>query len=195
MCENFTIVFSTLSHFLFGTIFSCIVMVVMLQLSSYSFSVTSSSLFLFGSVPFSSSILTGGNKVVAKVMFLHMSVSLFTGGCLQRTPLTRENPGDLADPAGRENPPGTRQTPPAGRTPLGPGRHPPDQGEPPNQADPLCRENPLWTKENPPPPRPGRPPWTREYPLDQADPPGRENPPSDQGEPPLAQGELPPPPG
>ena len=57
-------------------------------------------------------VITGRNEVVAKVMFLHMCVILFTGGCLQagRTPWP-----------GRENPPGqTGRTPPWAR-----------QGEPP----------------------------------------------------------------
>ena len=65
-------------------------------------------------------IFTGRNEVVAKVMFLHVCVILFTGGGC--SPCRGGLPGD---------------TPPAGRTP-------PRQGEPPPG-----RENPP-SKENPP---------------------------------------------
>ena len=88
----------------------------------------------------------GRNEVVAKVMFLHMSVILSTGG------VSREPPQDQADPPRPDRrpldqgePPGTKENPPEpGRTPPGPrrtpqtrenpprpGRTPPDQGEPP----------------------------------------------------------------
>ena len=62
--------------------------------------------------------ITGRNEVVAKVMFLHVSVILFTGGV-------------LGSPPDRENP-------------QGPGRHPHQtrQTPPPDQADPPNRENP-----------------------------------------------------
>ena len=89
---------------------------------------------------------TGRNEVVAKVMFLHVSVILYTGG------VSGEPPQDQADtPPGRENPPRPgrtppgRETPPAGRTPLagrtlppplpagrtppGPGRSPPGEDD------------------------------------------------------------------
>ena len=67
--------------------------------------------------------LTGRNEVVAKVMFLHVCVILFTGGreVLGRSPRTRQTP----PPDQADTPPGTRQTPPR------PGRHPPDQANPP----------------------------------------------------------------
>ena len=80
-------------------------------------------------------IITGRSEVVAKVMFLHVSVSLYTGG-------SQENlPQDQAD------------TPPPG-----PRRTPPRQGEPPK-----TKENPPpGTKENPP--GPGRTPQTRQTP-------------------------------
>ena len=99
-------------------------------------------------------LITGRNEVVAKVMFLHMSVILLTGGGSPETPpRTRENPpGPGRTPPTKENPPGTRENPPdqgeppgPGRTPPGPGRTPPDQGEPPP-----TRENPPGTRENPP---------------------------------------------
>ena len=101
-------------------------------------------------------IITGRNEVVAKVMFLHVCVILFTGeGGLQAgtppgrgenpSPRTRqtsppgrreEPPPDQADhppPRTRQTPPGpgtpprTRQTPPAGRTPP-PGKQTPEYG-------------------------------------------------------------------
>ena len=70
--------------------------------------------------------ITGRNEVVAKVMFLHVCVVLFTGGGLRAGP----SPGP-----GRENPPppGTWQGEPpprdlAGRTPPDQARHPPGPG-------------------------------------------------------------------
>ena len=67
-------------------------------------------------------VITGRIEVVAKVMFLHVSVILSTGGGLQ---------------AGR-TPPGPGRPPPRpGRTPLGPGRPPRTrENPPPDQADP-----------------------------------------------------------
>ena len=55
-------------------------------------------------------IFIGRNEVVAKVMFLHVSVILLTGGL--QAPPDRENP-----PPQQVGTPQTRQTPPAGRTP------------------------------------------------------------------------------
>ena len=55
-------------------------------------------------------IFTGRNEVVAKVMFLQVSVILSTRGGLQRTP-------------------------PDQGEPPGPGRPPPDQGDPPREED------------------------------------------------------------
>ena len=63
-------------------------------------------------------IITGRNEVVAKVMFLHVSVILFTGGVSGEPPQTRENP-----------------LPDQGDTPLGPRRTPWDQGEPPGTRE------------------------------------------------------------
>ena len=78
-------------------------------------------------------IFTGRNEVVAKVMFLHVCVILFTGGVSGEPP-----PRDQADPPGRERTPGTKEKPP-----------PQDQGEPPrDQADPTP-----WQGEPPPPGR------------------------------------------
>ena len=94
-------------------------------------------------------IITGRNEVVAKVMFLHVSVILSTGGGSPagRTPLAGRPPwaGRPPSPAGR--------TPPQQRDP--PGRDPPRQGDPPA----------------------GRPPWQGDPPC-QGEPPGRETPPA-----------------
>ena len=84
-------------------------------------------------------IFTGRNEVVAKVIFLHLSVILFTGGvCLsacwdttpqhQTTPQSRHPLEQTHTPWTRHHPPGTR--PPWSRpswhqTPRS--RHPPDQ--------------------------------------------------------------------
>ena len=100
-------------------------------------------------------LITGRNEVVAKVMFLHVCVILFTGGL--RAGRTPQEPGRT---------PRTSQTPsprPGRHLPLGPGRHPPwDQADtprpgrhppPPDQAD---------TTPGPDrPPRPGRHPPAR----------------------------------
>ena len=95
------------------------------------------------------------NEVVAKVMFLQVSVcpqgvggrvsASVHAGMPDPPPQTRQTPPDQADPPrpgrppprpGRHPPPhGTRQTPPGpGRQPLGPGRHPP---LPQNRQTPL----------------------------------------------------------
>ena len=98
-------------------------------------------------------IITGRNEVVAKVIFLHLFVILFTGG-------------SASVHAGIPPPPRTRQTPPWDQadTPL-----PPDQTDTPqDQVDlsgtrqtPWDQADPPWTKQTPP--GPGRPP------RDQAD--------------------------
>ena len=82
-------------------------------------------------------VITGRNEVVAKVMFLHVSVILSTGGVLQAG-----RPPWLGD-----HPPGTRQTPPAGRTPPVAGRPPPRPGR-----LPLGPGRPPQLGEPPPPP-------------------------------------------
>ena len=82
-------------------------------------------------------VITGRNEVVAKVMFLHVSVILFTGG------VSRQG-----------------EPPPAGgRTPPGPGRPPLDQADPPGQGEPSRLEGD--------PPGQGEPPrkQTPEYGL------------------------------
>ena len=87
-------------------------------------------------------LITGRNEVVAKVMFLHVSVILFTGGGLQagRTPLDMENP----PPPGQGDPPWTGRTPRQGGTPRA--------GRPPRAGrNPPGRVNPPWTRQPPPP--------------------------------------------
>ena len=142
----------------------------------------------------SGTLFTGRNEVVAKVIFLHVSVIHSVhrgGGGLPQCMLGY--PPDQADP-----PPQTRQTPP------GPGRPPQTRQTPPDQTEPPT-PTPPWTRQTPPPLGPGRPPWdkadppqtrqtprTRQTPPDQADPPGpgrhplqtRQTPPQDQADPP-----------
>ena len=98
-------------------------------------------------------VITGRNEVVAKVIFLHLSVihSVHRGGgglpqCMLgyhhpprpgRPPRTRQTPSDQADA------PQTRQTPPR------PGRHPPPRPgrphrSPPDQADPPGKQTPAY---------------------------------------------------
>ena len=86
-------------------------------------------------------LITGRNEVVAKVMFLLMSVILLTGGV-----------------SGRENPPGRE---------IAPGVRPPQQGDPlarspPGRETPPSRENPLPLAGRTPLPPAGRiPPGIR----------------------------------
>ena len=82
-------------------------------------------------------LVTGRIEVVAKVMFLHVSVILFTGGVSGQG----EPPGQ-GDPPGADTPsPGPWRTP-TGVPPPGPGRTPPSKQNPPPAS----------------PPRPGRTP-------------------------------------
>ena len=96
--------------------------------------------------------VTGRNEVVAKVMFLQVSVILSTGG------VSGEPPGPGRPPRTKQNPPGPRRTPPTRQTP-------PDQGEPPRTKEnpPGTKENPPGTKENSPWDQ-GEPPRTKENP-------------------------------
>ena len=100
------------------------------------------------------SVITGRNEVVAKVIFLHLFVILFTGGSAS------VHVGITTQPRTRQTPPQTRQTLPRTRHTPQPGRHPLGPGRPP------------WPGRHPP--EPGRPPW------DQADTPGtRQTPPQE----------------
>ena len=109
---------------------------------------TSNNKCKFGKVPQNCSgiFITGRNEVVAKVIFLHLFVILFTGGegvclsgCWDTTtppPRTRQTPPDQADtPTPDQTPPPLRIRPPL----LGPGRHPPGPGRPPREADSSIR--------------------------------------------------------
>ena len=68
-------------------------------------------------------LITGRNEVVAKVMFLHLSVILFTGGdCLSvcwTTPLPRRPPLCQGDPRPAKETSPAKETPPSGPHPRG----------------------------------------------------------------------------
>ena len=123
-------------------------------------------------------VITGRNEVVAKVMFLHVCVILFTGGSLQagRTP-----PPDQADhppPSRKENPPGPGRPPPRqeGGTPPDQADHPPAGARTRQTTPPAGGRTPPDQADHPPGRREEPPPGPADTPLDQADPPGRENP-------------------
>ena len=85
-------------------------------------------------------LITGRNEVVAKVMFLHVSVTVNRGGLRRTPPDQGEPPGPGTHPPTKENPPGPGTHPPTKENPPGPGTHhprtrhtPPDQGEPPGK--------------------------------------------------------------
>ena len=127
----------------------------------------------------------------AKVMFLHVSVILFTGGVLPHCMLgytPRPQAGTPPRPQAGTSPPDQRLVPPRSR-------HPPwDQ----RQAPPQSRHPPLGPKAGTPPEQTpplgtkGRhpPPWTRgRYPPPRADHPGSRHPPAgpEAGTPPPVQ--------
>ena len=158
-------------------------------------------------------IFTGRNEVLAKVIFLHLFVILFTGGGVPdqvHPPGTRYTPpGTRYTPPDQVHPPGTRYTPPRDQVhpPLGPGTSPPGPGTPPRTryTPPDQVHPPPGTRYTPPdqvhPPRPGTPPsrdqvhpprtryppQTRYTPQDQVHPPGTRYTPPGPG--------IPPPPG
>ena len=108
-------------------------------------------------------LITGRNEVVAKVMFLLMSVILSTGGGSASVhagilPLPQE--GGI--PVAKENPP-PRRTPPAKETPQR-RWHPPAKETPP-ERDPQGA-----------PPLPRRPPQRRKHPPAKETPPKKETP-------------------
>ena len=102
-------------------------------------------------------IITGCNEVVAKVIFLHLSVILFTGGCLPQYMLGCHPPG--ADTPPSRHPP--RQTPPRSR-------HPP-------KADPPRADTP--PKADIPKPLKSRHPLPKQTPQKQTRPPPKQTPP------------------
>ena len=108
-------------------------------------------------------LITGRNEIVAMVIFLHLSVILFTGGrgvgfCFNACWDT--NP----PPPTRQPPPRTRQTRPGTRPPPGPGRPPLTRQTPPGPDPPGSGRPPPGT----------RPPRTGRSPRDQTPPPPRE---------------------
>ena len=119
-------------------------------------------------------VITGRNEVLAKVIFLHLSVILFTGGLARRpprldggTPPRMENPpGWMEEPPQMETPPAARwRTPPARwRTPPGWMENPPSRMEnPPSwMEEPPQMETPGWMET---PPTGWRPPGWRTPPL------------------------------
>ena len=97
-------------------------------------------------------IFTGRNEVVAKVIFLHLSVihSVHRGGeglpqCMlgYHPPPDQTPPPWIRHPPGIRHPPRIRHHPPRDQTPppSGPGRHPPGPGRhaPPREADSSIR--------------------------------------------------------
>ena len=85
-------------------------------------------------------IFTGRNEVVAKVMFLQVSVILSTGGGLRRTPPDQGEPPPDGEPPPRDGGTPPRWRPPGWRTPPGmenpPGWRTPPDGEPPRDGEP-----------------------------------------------------------
>ena len=110
-------------------------------------------------------LVRGRNEVVAKVIFLHLSVILFTGGVYLNACWDTNSPGSR--PPGPDTP--QEQTPPLEQTPH--------RADPPgvdtNQADtPQEETSPEQTPPSRHPPR--RPPQSRHPPG--ADPPGADTP-------------------
>ena len=107
------------------------------------------------------SLFTGRNQVVAKVIFLHLFVILFTGGgCLSQCmlgyhphpPRSRHTPpGSRHPPQSRHSPgadtPSPEQTPPGADTP--PQQNTP---HPPPKADTPSATSPTPEADTPPPP-------------------------------------------
>ena len=78
-------------------------------------------------------VITGRNEVVAKVVFLLMSVILLTGGCLPQCMLGYHPPWEQTPPGSR--PPWEQTNPrsrhlPGADNPPGSGHHPPEQTPP-----------------------------------------------------------------
>ena len=116
--------------------------------------------------------ITGRNEVVAKVIFLHLSVILFTGGVsasvhagippLEQTPnreqtppqsrhppITRSRPprANTLPPPEQTTPPGSRHTPPGSRQPpLGADNPPWEQTHTPLEADTPPEQIPPWSR-------------------------------------------------
>ena len=88
------------------------------------------------------SVITGRNEVVAKVIFLHLSVILFTGGVstsvhagIPHPPRSRHTPQSRHPPRA-DTPPLRKQTPPWEQTPPPGSRHTPPEQTPPRKQTP-----------------------------------------------------------
>ena len=91
-------------------------------------------------------IITGRNEVVAKVIFLHLSVILFTGGVSASVHAEIPPPPPEQTPSGTRHPPGP-DTPPE-QTPPPRSRHPPGADTPPEQT-PWEHTCPPWDQTPP----------------------------------------------
>ena len=68
----------------------------------------------------STRLVTSRNEVVAKVIFLHLSVILFTGGaCLRQPPFRKQTPPGSRQPPQEQTPPPPRSDTPPSRPPPG----------------------------------------------------------------------------
>ena len=88
---------------------------------------------------FSISFITGRNEVVAKVMFLQVSVCPQGGGCLPQCMLGCQTPPGPGRPPRPGRPTPTRQTPPDQADPPRTRQTPPRPGRPPREADSSIR--------------------------------------------------------
>ena len=103
-------------------------------------------------------LITGRNEVVATVIFLHLFVILFTGGCLPQCMLGYHPPQEQTPPPKQTNPradtPGAEtplgaDIPPRNRHPLGadtPKEQTPPEQTPPEADIPRCR--PPWEADS-----------------------------------------------
>ena len=111
-------------------------------------------------------LVTGHNKFVAKVIFLHLFVILFTGGVCLSACWDTIPPG--ADPPGADTPrtrpsqsrpPQSRHPPPLGPDPLqqiplgpdSPGADTPPGPDPTSSRNPPPEQTPPWGADTPPP--------------------------------------------
>ena len=83
-------------------------------------------------------LVTGRNEVVAKVMFLLVSVILSTGGCLPQCMLGYHHPWEQTPPQEQTHPPRSRHPPPE-QTPPRSKHPPPGAHTPPPKADSSIR--------------------------------------------------------
>ena len=121
--------------------------------------------------------LPPANEVWGKIIFLHLSVILFTGGTWAGTPPRTRYPLGPGTPTRTRYTPGTRYTPSGQGTPLPKEQvHPHKQVHPPGPGTaPVTRYTPCRTRYTPQdqvhPLRSGTHPGTRYTPPDQVHPP------------------------